>query len=134
MKPLIIFYDGGCGLCGQLKNFFEKEAEPGRLQFVPYQSPRAERWIPRIADFQPEREMLALTPEGERLSGVESWLKMLGTTRRFRLLAKGLGLPVIRPLTRWVYRSGARNRRVLSRFLGLKNLTSEEIQCERCAW
>lgn len=132
MKTLHLFYDGGCGLCGKLRDQFEAEPAQVHLDFVAYQSARARDLVPDLDQHHPERGILALTDEGQLLQGVDSWLEMLAATNRFRLVARLLGASFLRPFTKAVYEKVAENRRGLSRFLGLKNLTPEEEQCERC--
>lgn len=134
MRTLTLFYDGGCGLCGKLRDRFESEPAEIRLDFVAYQSVRAKELVPDLDWYHPERGILALTDEGQLLQGVDSWLEMLAATNRFRLAARFLGASFLRPLTKAVYEKLAENRRDLSRILGLKNLTPEEEGCQQCTW
>lgn len=120
MKTLTIYYDGECGLCGQLKAFFENLPVRERLEFIAYQSPEAEARMPGIRARPLAAGMLLQTPEGALLEGGDSWLRLVSATRHWAWLAGILGLPGLRSVVRAGYGFIAARRQWVSRILGLR--------------
>ena len=115
MKAISVFFDGRCGLCRSVRGWLEREPQFVALHFVSYDARLAREIFPRIADWQPDREILALTDEGDLYQGAGAWILCLWATVRFRPWALRLARPALRPSAEKLCRVIARNRRGLSR-------------------
>lgn len=107
MKVLV--YDGDCGLCERTADFARRRA-PG----VTVRDHRT-HGLETI-------DAVIYLREGRELDGAPAVARLLGDfrARRWRLLGAFLGLPVVRTFAAGVYAVVARNRRRISRMLGLR--------------
>jgi predicted DCC family thiol-disulfide oxidoreductase YuxK len=119
MKAITLFYDARCGLCRGVKNWLEREPKFVALYFVPYDSRHAELLFPKIADWSPEREILALSDEGGLYRGDGAWILCLWATVRYREWSQRLARPGLRPYAEKLCRLISNHRRQLSRVLRL---------------
>lgn len=119
MKAISVFFDERCGLCRSVKEWLEREPKFVALHFVAYDARLAREIFPAIAAWKPEREILALTDEGDLYQGAGAWILCLWATVRFRSWALRLARPALRPYAEKLCRAVARNRRGLSRVFRL---------------
>ncbi|MBZ6093399.1 MULTISPECIES: thiol-disulfide oxidoreductase DCC family protein [Streptomyces] len=107
-RPVLVF-DGDCGFCQAAIQQIRVRARP-RITAASWQSlPDAlvERHLQRL-----DREVVLLDGERALCGGAAALSRFLGSspTRRYRMVAFGLRLPVISLLARQVYRWVAVNR------------------------
>lgn len=119
MKAITVFFDARCGLCRTVRAWLEREPKFVALRFVPYDSALATEVFPCIADWQPEREILALSDEGGLYVGNNAWILCLWATERYRPWAIRLARPALRPYAERLCRAVSGNRRALSRIFRL---------------
>lgn len=119
MKAITIFYDARCGLCASVKSWLEREPKFVALHFVPYDSRHAEVLFPKIADWHPDREIVALSDEGGLYRGDGAWIMCLWATVRYREWSLRLARPALRPYAEKLCRLISKHRRRLSRVLRL---------------
>lgn len=124
MKAISVFYDARCGLCATVKAWLEKEPKFVNLHFVPYDSRHAALLFPKIADWHPEREILALSDEGGLYRGDGAWIMCLWATVRYREWSLRLARPALRPYAEKLCRLVSRNRHEISKIIHAK---SEEV-------
>lgn len=119
MNHLTIFYDSKCGLCSRFKSWLEKEPAYVELLFHPYDSLEAERILPGIERYDPEKELLVLADNGDLYRGADSWIMCLWATRNHRLQAARLAQPGIKPLVKRICVVVSSGRHNLSALLHL---------------
>jgi predicted DCC family thiol-disulfide oxidoreductase YuxK len=117
MKAISVFYDAHCGLCTAVRDRFTREPQFVALHFVPYDSRLAAEIFPGLADWEPAREILALTDEGDLYRGDGAWILCLWATVRYRAWSLRLATPALRPLAAAVCRLVSRHRGKLSQLL-----------------
>jgi predicted DCC family thiol-disulfide oxidoreductase YuxK len=119
MRAISVFYDARCGLCDGVRRRFAREPVFVPLHFVPYDSALARTLFPGITDWQPDREILALTDEGDLYRGDGAWILCLWATVRYREWSLRLANPALRPLTGSICGLISRHRGRLSELLRL---------------
>lgn len=119
MKAISVFYDARCGMCRSVKTWLEQEPKFVALHFVAYDSRLAAGLFPKITDWHPEREILALSDEGGLYRGAGAWILCLWATVRYREWSLRLARPALRPYAEKLCRAVSRNRRRLSRLFRL---------------
>ena len=108
-----VIYDDRCRLCVSAKQGMEKLAQEDSLpqvQFLPYQSQEAERFLGRF--YRPGRPEVAflIGPDGEIRRGLDAFLPLLPGMPGGRFLSAIIGFPLVRPLLNLAYRVLARHR------------------------
>ncbi len=119
MKAITVFYDARCGLCRNVKTWLEREPKFVALHFVAYDSRHAAILFPKITDWHPEREILALSDEGGLYRGGGAWIMCLWATVRYREWSLRLARPALLPYAEKLCRVVSQNRRRLSRIFRL---------------
>lgn len=128
MKAISVFYDARCGMCRSVKTWLEQEPKFVALHFVPYDSRLAASLFPKISDWQPEREILALSDEGGLYRGAGAWILCLWATVRYREWSLRLARPALRPYAEKLCRVISQNRRRFSRLFRWG--TDDDIRAE----
>jgi predicted DCC family thiol-disulfide oxidoreductase YuxK len=85
----LLFYDGGCRLCGRAIRLLRVWDRAGRIAIVPYQSDLVARILPDVSRRELERAMLLVDPRGRRYHGAD------GLPRILKLVPGGLPLRLV---------------------------------------
>jgi predicted DCC family thiol-disulfide oxidoreductase YuxK len=110
MDRLKVYYNSACPVCnagirGQQRRM---EGCPVEVQWIDIHSrPRALQDIGAQREFVRER-LHVVDEKGELRIGAEAFLALWAHTPGQVTLARAMGLPVLRPLSRWVYNVFAR--------------------------
>lgn len=127
-SELVLYFDGRCPLCvAEIKRLEARDARR-RLAFVDIAEPGFDP-APLGVDLPAlNRELHASLPDGRMLTGVDSILAAQALTGR-RWVVRLLRVPVVRGALALLYRRFARNRHVVSRWLGYR----AEAPCDGAA-
>jgi predicted DCC family thiol-disulfide oxidoreductase YuxK len=119
LPPLIegieVFYDGRCGMCCSFHEWIARQPRAFRIEFIPYQSPDAERVFPGLGTLDPAREMVVRTRDNEIFRGAEAWVWCLYSCANHQDAARRLGGPGLLPIAIHGCRVLAANRHALSK-------------------
>jgi predicted DCC family thiol-disulfide oxidoreductase YuxK len=115
IKSIEVFYDGRCGMCCTFHEWINKQPREFGIDFIPYQSPRAERVFPGIGTLDPAREMIVRTDRGEIFRGAEAWVMCLFSCANHQATARKLAGPYLLPVAIRACRILAANRHSLSK-------------------
>lgn len=104
-----LVYDGDCGLCERSADFARRRARDITVR------DHRSHGLDSI-------EAVIYICDGREYAGAPAVARLLGdfAARRWRLLGRFMSLPVVRSVAAGVYWLVARNRRRLSRLLGLR--------------
>ncbi len=102
----LLIYDGECGFCSRSVRLLERIA---RKPFEKRASREVLAWVPDEVAQTVSRQMLWLEPDGTIWGGSLALVRALRATG-WPALAFLLGNPIVRPLTRALYRLVARSR------------------------
>ncbi len=102
----LLFYDGGCRLCGRAIRLLRMWDRAGRIVVVPYQSDLVARILPDVSRRELEQAMLLVDPRGRRYRGADGLPRVLSLVPGglpFRLILAIPGaLAVARKLYGWI--------------------------------
>lgn len=115
VKKIEVFYDGRCGMCCTFHEWINRQPRAFAIDFVPYQSPDAERIFPGLSTLDPAREMIVRTDEGTLYRGAEAWVWCLYSCANHRALARRLARPAMLGFAIRACRLLAANRHALSK-------------------
>lgn len=122
VERMEVFYDGRCGMCCSFHEWIARQPRAIRIEFVPYQSPDAERVFPGIGTLDPAREMVVRTDDGGVFRGAEAWVWCLHSCANHQATARRLASPNLLPVAVKACRVLAANRYALSKvFFGRKD-------------
>ncbi|MFM7179957.1 MAG: thiol-disulfide oxidoreductase DCC family protein [Verrucomicrobiales bacterium] len=110
-----VFYDGRCGMCCTFHEWINRQPRAFGVDFVPYQSDRAERIFPGIGTLDPAREMVVRTDRVEVFRGAEAWVMCLLSCANHQGAARRLAGPALLPVAVRACRILAANRHSLSK-------------------
>ena len=104
---ITVFYDGKCGLCAREINYYRRIAPDG--VFAWQDIAESAELLEREGVSQAEGlKLLHVKDDAGRLHiGVDAFIIIWQSLRRWRLLALVVALPIVRPLANWVYRAFA---------------------------
>ena len=117
MKTLTVLYDTSCGFCVSCRRWLDDQPAYLPLQFLPTRSRAAAELFPELcagAD-----ELVVVSDEGFVYRGGSAWIMCLWALRDFRPWALRLSTPALLPLARQAFELLSRNRKSISRRLGL---------------
>lgn len=115
MNRLTVFYDRHCALCRACRGWLEGQPKFVELRFVPYQSEEAFRICPSLGEFEPDREIVVLSDNGNLYTGGAAWVMCLYALREYRDWAVRLAHPALLPLAKRICHQISHNRLRLSR-------------------
>lgn len=128
IRKIEVFYDGRCGMCCSFHEWINRQPRAYRIDFIPYQSPDAERVFPGIGTLDPAREMIVRTDEGEVYRGAEAWVLCLYSCANHRVAARKLASPGMLSVAIRTCRVLAANRHSLSKvFFRMKDKAVREV-------
>lgn len=118
--PLLVLFDGDCGLCQALRRWVEARDAAGRLRLIPYQHADLDAVAPGLIPAMANRAVYALRPDGQCWHGARACFEAL---RRLPGVWGVIGmvgaLPPVSLLAGPIYRLVADHRAAISRRLGL---------------
>ena len=115
IKGIEVYYDGRCGMCCSFHEWINRQPRAFAIEFIPYQSPDAERIFPGLGTLDPAREMIVRTIEGGIFRGAEAWVWCLYSCANHQAAARRLGGPGLLPIAIHACRVLAANRHALSK-------------------
>ena len=115
LKRIEVFYDGRCGMCCSFHEWINQQPRAYRIEFIPYQSPMAEKVFPGIGTLDPAREMIVKTDRGEIFRGAEAWVLCLYSCANHQATAQKLASPGLLSIAIHSCRLLAANRHSLSK-------------------
>jgi predicted DCC family thiol-disulfide oxidoreductase YuxK len=115
IERIEVYYDGRCGMCCTFHEWVNRQRRAFAVDFIPYQSPRAEEVFPGIGTLDPAREMVVRTSDGRIYRGAEAWVWCLHSCADHQEIARRLGGPVMLPVAVRACRLLAANRHGLSK-------------------
>lgn len=119
MKQLTVLYDSSCGFCVSCRRWLEAQPAYVTLRFLPARSAVAERLFPDLAGLAEADELAVVSDEGHVYRGASAWLMCLWALEDYREWAFRLSAPALLPLARQAFELLSRNRKSISRQLGL---------------
>jgi predicted DCC family thiol-disulfide oxidoreductase YuxK len=126
---LTVLYDAGCGFCIRCRRWLEAQPRIVALDFVPAHSNQEARRFPRLPRTHDD-ELVVVSDAGGVYRGPRAWIMCLWALEYYRPWAVRLARPELLPLARLSFDLLSRNRRDLSRLLGLRG--DERLAAERC--
>jgi predicted DCC family thiol-disulfide oxidoreductase YuxK len=115
LEGIEVFYDGRCGMCCSFHEWIARQPRAFRIEFIPYQSPDAERVFPGLGTLDPAREMVVRTSDDEIFRGAEAWVWCLYSCANHQDSARRLAGPGLLPIAIHACRVLAANRHALSK-------------------
>lgn len=115
IKKIEVFYDGRCGMCCSFHEWINRQPRAFQIDFIPYQSPNAERIFPGIGTLDPAREMIVRTCQNEIYRAAEAWVLCLYSCANHQAVAKKLASPGLLCVAIHTCRVLAANRHSLSK-------------------
>ncbi len=117
MQSLTLFYDARCDLCSQVREWLSSQPSYLQLDFVPYDSPEAEKRLPGIRHLHADREILVMANTGEVWQGAGAWIMCLWALREYRAWSARLASPALQAAARQIVHWISRHRVRLSTLL-----------------
>ena len=109
-KSMVLIYDGECTLCQATKDWIEKHAVPGQIEFLPCQSEERKRRFPQIKEEVCLQAMQVISPDGQIFAGDKALPEILSRLRRWRWFVYIFRLPGIKFLSPHIYALVSKNR------------------------
>jgi predicted DCC family thiol-disulfide oxidoreductase YuxK len=119
VKRLTVLYDARCGFCVHCRRWLERQRALVELEFVPAGSETALRRFPDLREPDPPEDLVVVDDEGGVYRGEDAFILCLYALEDYREWSFRLSGPGLRPLARVAFEWLSRNRRGLSRSLGL---------------
>ncbi len=121
MNSLTIFYDARCGLCSRVRRWLEAQAAYVRLEFLPYDSPAAQKCCPIISRLKADQEIVVMADTGEIWQGAGAWVMCLWALRDYREWSGRFAGPTSQAVARKIVHLISGNRLTLSCLLRLRS-------------
>ncbi|OLS23108.1 MAG: hypothetical protein HeimC3_26580 [Candidatus Heimdallarchaeota archaeon LC_3] len=87
-KKALIIFDGNCGICNKLKNYFSKLDKNKKLKFVAYQDNKVKKYI-NISEELTSLSMYTITSDNEIFKGIQAILvSLLYLNNNLNIIAK----------------------------------------------
>ena len=104
---ITVFYDGKCGLCAREIGYYRRIAPDGVFAWQDV-SESAKLLKREGVSLVQALQLLHVKDDAGRLHvGVDAFIVIWQSLRRWRVLALVVGLPVVLPMANWVYRAFA---------------------------
>ncbi len=119
MKRLHIIYDADCGLCRRCRDWLRDQPAFIELAFTPLQALDIEERFPGVGQYEPRKQLVAVSDEGGVYLGAAAWIMCLYALEDYRELSVRLAHPRLMPYAKRVCELISQNRLTLSRALHL---------------
>jgi predicted DCC family thiol-disulfide oxidoreductase YuxK len=102
-RPLVVLYNAECPICRAEIDHYAAYAAPRDLplRFDPISDADLAAWD--LTAEEAARRLHVQCPDGRILSGMPAFRALWAAMPRYRTLARITGLPVLRPVTGWIY-------------------------------
>ncbi|MFT4546074.1 MAG: putative DCC family thiol-disulfide oxidoreductase YuxK [Verrucomicrobiales bacterium] len=132
VKALAVFFDQDCNLCGACRRWLMAQDKYIPLEFMAYQSRRAREICPRLAELNPDKEIVVMADNGQIYQGGSAWIMCLYALRKYRELSMKLAHPMLLPLAKKMCHVVSSRRMSLSRMFrsSREELARELIEAE----
>lgn len=124
IEKLWVLYDPACGFCVSCRRWLERQPAWVPLEFLPAGSDAAAAAFPGLAGTG--EELTVVASDGSVYRADAAWLVCLWALQEYRGLAERLSSPALLPYARHAFELVARNRKEISRALGL--LPEDELR------
>ncbi|MEZ4236400.1 MAG: DUF393 domain-containing protein [Myxococcota bacterium] len=114
---VVSLFDGQCGVCSRSAGWIGQRDVHGRIERLDLRDPRAADRFPALSPDACRAQMHAVDADGNVIVGLDAVRAVLAPLPGWRLVAWGLGLPVVHRLATWGYRWFARNRLWFNRWI-----------------
>jgi predicted DCC family thiol-disulfide oxidoreductase YuxK len=102
-------------MCCTFHEWINRQPRAFAIDFIPYQSARAETAFPGIGTLDPARQMIVRTESGEVFRGAEAWVMCLLSCANHQAVARRLASPGLLPIAIRACNLLAANRHTLSK-------------------
>lgn len=120
VKKLTVLYDGMCGLCQSIRQWLERQPKFVPLELLGGHSPEVQRRFPGVVRPGPQ-ELIVISDAGGVYRGAHAWIMCLWALREYREWSIRLARPALLPFARRGFELLSKNRRRVSRWLGLSS-------------
>lgn len=126
IEKLEVFHDGACPLCCQFSGWLQQQKirQPSgktiKLVCHPYQSEQAQALFPKLADYEPDKLLVARINQDQVVIGEQAWIYCLYICQNYEPLATKMSQEPWLKLAKKMALSVANNRQSLSQLLNLK--------------
>lgn len=117
IKKIEVYYDGRCAMCSTFQEWVSQQHRAFEVEFVPYQSERAEELFAGVLEMDPDRDMIVRTDQGDIFRGAEGWVLCMLSCQSYETWAKRLASPQLLPVARKTCNLIAANRLSISKVL-----------------
>ena len=117
IKSIEVYYDGRCAMCCTFQEWVMRLKRSFGVEFVAYQSARAEEIFPGVGELDPDRDMIVRTNEGEIFRGAEGWVLCMLSCGSYEKWANRLASPGLLPVAKKTCNLIAANRLGISKIL-----------------
>lgn len=118
-QQLTVFFDADCGFCQASCEWLERHDKTCAMRFFPYQMPNLAELYPQVDLAHADRGLQTLLQDGRLLKNERAVAACLKKIPGCRWLGHLIVFPLFWPFCAIVYWIIARNRRRISRWLGL---------------
>ncbi len=127
-KCIDIFYDSRCDICSSFIKWLRQQPCSCNVNFVSYQSGRAEEWFQSMAIGELERQLVVRNDSGGMYRGAAAWVQCMLACLSYADLGERLSSPLLMPVAQKVCHLAAYNERSLREIFSLQS--DEEILAE----
>jgi len=117
LKTLYVIYDSSCGLCTKVRDWLRFQPSYVDLRLMAADSEETRRKFPTL----PVGELAVVSGDGQVWIGDNAFIVCLWSLREYRLWARRLATPMLRPMARQAFEAVSRNRKSVSGLLRLKS-------------
>jgi len=117
IKKIEVYYDGRCAMCCTFQEWVSQQNRAFEVEFVPYQSERAEELFAGVREMDPDRDMIVRTDQGKIFRGAEGWVLCMLSCQSYERWARRLASPQLLPVARKTCNLIAANRLGISKVL-----------------
>src|SRR4051812_35747600 len=122
MQTLYVMYDARCGLCTEIRDWLRNQPSYVNLEVLASNS----EWVQKKFPGLPADELAVVSESGHVWLGNNAFIMCLWALRAYRVWAKRLCSPLLRPLARHAFEAVSHNRHSFSALFRLKS--EAEIQ------
>jgi predicted DCC family thiol-disulfide oxidoreductase YuxK len=127
-KCIDIFYDSRCDICSSFIKWLRQQPCSCNVNYVSYQSARAEEWFQSMAVGEFERQLVVRNDSGGMYRGAAAWVQCMLVCLSYADLAERLSSPLLMPVAQKACHLVACNERTLREIFSVQN--DEEVLAE----
>ena len=127
-KCIDIFYDSRCDICSSFIKWLRQQPCSCNVNYVSYQSARAEEWFQSMAVGEFERQLVVRNDSGGMYRGAAAWVQCMLACLSYTDLGERLSSPLLMTVAQKACHLAACNERALIEILSLQN--DEDVLAE----